>query len=502
LFRCDPVPTEYWAYRLLKAQPIPNVPYLAVPWSVIINQNRWDLLLSVKPLPGGFTVCQHDYVEHILPWLERMGVRTLFTPNAAPACRNGILTLPFPHYPVHGTGPAHRKDIWFSFIGANTHPCRAAVFALPAGDAVTLKERSEWHFARDVFRGRNSAEQQKAEKDEYQDVLSRSRFSLCPRGVGGSSFRIWESLQAGAIPVLISDGLQLPFIRGVEWGACILRIAERDVPSIEAILRAVPREQEDRMRAACLEAHALVSGDNFVRCIRDFYHSTESLSAAFPASEQINIHCFFTTAYQVLVDEWFLPSVSEYKPVLMVGDGRGMTGAASYRDRHWGEITREKMDAIIAAIWQNWGRVFIFADPDIQFFRESWEGIAAALEGRDIVFQKDSPRGIACTGFFACRGNEKVLRFWLKARALHPDDQIAANRLLRRRDCDVRWGFLPDTFMSGGTLTGKLWAPGMALPLPEGMVLHHANWTIGLPNKLAQLRYVRDRLKGGGRHTA
>jgi hypothetical protein len=32
----------------------------------------------------------------------------------------------------------------------------------------------------------------------------------------------------------------------------------------------------------------------------------------------------------------------------------------------------------------------------------------------------------------------------------------------------------------------------MTLPAPDPPLLHHANYTIGLANKLAQLRYVRD----------
>jgi hypothetical protein len=50
---------------------------------------------------------------------------------------------------------------------------------------------------------------------------------------------------------------------------------------------------------------------------------------------------------------------------------------------------------------------------------------------------------------------------------------------------------LPDTFLSGGTLTGKRWNPGDYLQLLDGIYMHHANWTIGVENKITQLKYVK-----------
>ena len=36
------------------------------------------------------------------------------------------------------------------------------------------------------------------------------------------------------------------------------------------------------------------------------------------------------------------------------------------------------------------------------------------------------------------------------------------------------------------------WEPGCELNIPQDIVMHHANWTIGIENKIAQLQYVRD----------
>jgi hypothetical protein len=33
---------------------------------------------------------------------------------------------------------------------------------------------------------------------------------------------------------------------------------------------------------------------------------------------------------------------------------------------------------------------------------------------------------------------------------------------------------------------------GLDLPVPEGIVMHHANYVVGVEQKIAQLEYVRD----------
>jgi hypothetical protein len=115
--------------------------------------------------------------------------------------------------------------------------------------------------------------------------------------------------------------------------------------------------------------------------------------------------------------------------------------------------------------------------------------------------QKNSPNGVLCTGFFACRGNEKTLRLWEDVKKMMESDslssdQISFNRCIRRNGhknpYNVIWAYLPSSFCGGGTFTGYEWHPGMVLPIPGKIMMHHANWTKGVKNKIAQLIYVRN----------
>lgn len=66
----------------------------------------------------------------------------------------------------------------------------------------------------------------KVPHDEYIGVLACSEFALCPRGGGLNSYRLYEAIQCGAIPVLFADDAVLPY-PGLAWSDFIIRIPER-----------------------------------------------------------------------------------------------------------------------------------------------------------------------------------------------------------------------------------------------------------------------------------
>ena len=70
--------------------------------------------------------------------------------------------------------------------------------------------------------------------EHFKSISRDSFFSLCPRGVGASSVRIFEVMQMGRCPVIISDEWSPP--QGIAWEQFSLRIAEDDLPNLRAIL--------------------------------------------------------------------------------------------------------------------------------------------------------------------------------------------------------------------------------------------------------------------------
>jgi len=68
----------------------------------------------------------------------------------------------------------------------------------------------------------------------YAETVAKSRFVLCPRGAGSGSIRLFEVMQAGVAPVLISDDYLLP--AHVPWDTFLIRVAERDITRLPTLL--------------------------------------------------------------------------------------------------------------------------------------------------------------------------------------------------------------------------------------------------------------------------
>jgi hypothetical protein len=259
-FTIDPVQTEYQAYQLLKKKPLSRaVTYVAVPWALLINSNNLDKVPNTT-VTDGVTVCQHIDFKKMLPICKRMGITTVFTPHVEKDTKfDGITIKPFPHFAINGEFPAGTKDVFYSCIGSDTHWSRRKIFDMkhPRG---YVKERGIWHFA---------SQNKEEEKREYQDILSRSVFSLCPRGTGASTIRFWESLQAASAPVLIGDDMMLP--QEFDWSQCVVFLSYDDIPRIADILAAIPQEKREAMCKKALEAYDAFQGDNLVSTIRNYF---------------------------------------------------------------------------------------------------------------------------------------------------------------------------------------------------------------------------------------
>lgn len=222
---------------------------------------------------------------------------------------------------------------------------------------------------------------------------------------------------------------------------------------------------------------------------------------SFSASHQkMKLYALYTPSHEILKDEFFLPSIQDDFDIIFEFCEQTCP-SAKFMSEGWTKTTMRKVELIIRAIKENWGSIFIFSDVDIQFFAPIQNVILEYMHDKDMVIQKNSPNGVLCSGFFACRGNEKTLKLWKDVKktmkkSASNSDQNSLNQCIKRSSqrnpYNVVWDYLPDTFFGGGTLTGCEWSPGTLLPIPQGIMMHHANWTKGIKNKIEQLRYVRD----------
>jgi hypothetical protein len=75
-----------------------------------------------------------------------------------------------------------------------------------------------------------------ARKDFYQNLLSGS-YSFCIRGNGNFSYRFYEALSFGRIPILLDTDCVLPFSNIIDWNKFIIKINIDDITNLDSIIR-------------------------------------------------------------------------------------------------------------------------------------------------------------------------------------------------------------------------------------------------------------------------
>jgi hypothetical protein len=115
--------------------------------------------------------------------------------------------------------PNEKKRMYCTFFGGLTHPVRSRLHSL------MVRDRREGWESNTVM----------INNDQYRINLSQSIFGLCPRGAGLSSYRFFECLHVGTIPVLIADDVVLPYEEEVNYSEFIVRHSEMYTVSLDSL---------------------------------------------------------------------------------------------------------------------------------------------------------------------------------------------------------------------------------------------------------------------------
>lgn len=203
---------ERWFLLNYKPRKRPDRAYLPVMWTAYYCKNGYGQQLSpidklqkfLDALPDKpyYTIAQYD--DGILNDLSRLDIK-VFSMSGRP------MDYPLPLICMpHGKVSAV-KDTLFNFIGRNTHPIRKEILKLKGG---IVSDRP-------------------MKMRDFCTVLSRSVYTLCPRGYGPTSFRIMEALEQNSIPVYVSDKFIIPHaLPFSEYGVLIRPDQVKDIPSI------------------------------------------------------------------------------------------------------------------------------------------------------------------------------------------------------------------------------------------------------------------------------
>lgn len=225
---------EYFFDEYTKSNINMNRIYIPIFWTnyyICKNYGKGDLsklqsvLDSLDRSKKYFTIIQYD--DNILNDLKDLDI-LIFAQGGYGIYKEKSYVIPL-NCQSNNQIDTCEKDIFASFVGRITHPIRNLIF-------------KEFGNKKDYFIS------DPIDYKSYKNIMSRSIFSLCPRGYGLTSFRICESLQVGSIPVYIYDEDFIPFEDEIDFERACVLITENKIDSIESILSNILEEKISDMR--------------------------------------------------------------------------------------------------------------------------------------------------------------------------------------------------------------------------------------------------------------
>lgn len=258
--------------------------YLGFPWATILDK-QLDLNRVLHILEHlldknikYYTCCQHIRFRELKELFEHLNIKTLYTPHKCLGedTLASISLIPCPLFAVNVEDSSRNsmflnKDLvqitrkyLYSFMGGlqpgYLSDIRTRIFDLTKNEDAYIKNTGGWHFNELVYSNFQNFNQDlfepvthKNKTEKYNEVLLNSRYSLCPSGTGPNSIRFWESLAIGAIPVLLSDTLELP--KNNMWKDTILRFNEADLDKALATIKNTSHREENIRRKNCLDLY-------------------------------------------------------------------------------------------------------------------------------------------------------------------------------------------------------------------------------------------------------
>ena len=135
------------------------------------------------------------------------------------------------------------KKFLYSFVGQDSSPLRLQLFQrkFSRNDVLVANSTS-------YFNAHSRKEDHLSQQQKYCEIMTASKFALCPKGTSSASIRLFEVMKMGVAPVIISDDWILP--RGPKWDEFAVIVKEKDLDQLDEILEQREKEYVDMGRKA------------------------------------------------------------------------------------------------------------------------------------------------------------------------------------------------------------------------------------------------------------
>jgi hypothetical protein len=239
---------EYFLKKILEEKPVLKRKYIPALWTNFQIENWFvnkkdemqkDLDEWFKENPsreGYFTVIQHDDGSK----LDFKGKDVLVY-----GCCSGDIEIPLIYEDKKEILSSLKqksfmdKKVLCSFVGNLTHNVRHLLFNI-------LKDNHDFIL---INSGGWNISVNKALQYKFLDLSLDSKFMLCPRGAGRSSFRFFEAFKLGCIPVYVWDDKNwLPFKNKIDYSKLCVVVHESELKLLHNILDNINIEKYNQMK--------------------------------------------------------------------------------------------------------------------------------------------------------------------------------------------------------------------------------------------------------------
>jgi len=191
-----------------------------------------------------------------------------------------------------------------------------------------------------------------------------------------------------------------------------------------------------------------------------------------------------------MYENYFLKSVpSEFNVYAKEVPQECPTG--SFYQEGWDKTCFRKVEFFEEICKENFGDMFIFSDVDIQFFGKLKDAIVKELGDYDIACQDDVSH--YCSGFFICRCNDRTLKMFQNMKEFYSkEDQTSLNEQIHI----CKHKALSRRFFTFGHIMHHPWN-GEDFDIPDDILIHHANWVVGIEDKIKIMDVTRKKFNVG-----
>jgi hypothetical protein len=209
--------------------------YIPVFWTELqishYNQNKLQNIINkLDTTKRYFTIVQHDD-----------GINIYIPNNVRVFGMGGHGNIPLPltyeNPKVFENYKTNQKQFLCSFVGSITHYCRQImVDQLCNKSDILIMANNVWTHQIELTKQKN-----------FLRITASSKFTLCPRGYGKTSFRLYEALKLRSIPIYIYDECFLPYTEILDWSKLAILVHINDISNIYSIITSITETQINEM---------------------------------------------------------------------------------------------------------------------------------------------------------------------------------------------------------------------------------------------------------------